>query len=206
MRNMINSTEFCSSTWHPIDPSNMSSSNIFHLLVSFPACPHAATPTTTTHKAGQVYVCIQTYLHLCNNSVCACLHLCLHLCLCVYGHACDPGQSCDSSMSQDWKHQHAESAARRHSPGKQCSQTHTLSAKTHCLKHTSKTKHKIKGWVHTHRAWSSLIRIWSIYSLYSFLSDESIWIELSWHLICTTGHENVSYCLFWETCSRLYNR
>lgn len=99
-------------------------------------------------------------------------------------------------MSQDWKHQHAESAARRQSPGKQCSQTHTLSAKTHCLKHTSKTKHKIKGWVHTHRAWSSLIRIWSIYSLYSFLSDESIWIELSWHLICTTGHMKM-----WATAS-----
>lgn len=61
--------------------------NIFHLLGSFPACTHAA--TLTTHKAGQVYVCIQTYLHL---FVRACISLCL--CLFVRGHACNPGQSC----------------------------------------------------------------------------------------------------------------
>ncbi len=62
-------------------------------------------------------------------SVCAVcvITLCVCVCVCarVYWHACNPGQFCDSSMSQDWKHQHAESAARRQSPAKQFSQTHT---------------------------------------------------------------------------------
>lgn len=79
---------------------------------------------------------------------------------CVSGNAHSPGQSCDSSMSQDWKHQHAESAARRQSSGETVQpDIHTVSQNT-----SSECKTQSLNWAHTHSIYTLIRVILNVFS------------------------------------------